>query len=147
MTTLEVQLICFRSSSSTSTQQFSVASRLARPPASRRISKGPHPISLATAQTASPSPISPSSRPVTQMLSLPSDASTRMSSSLITWPFASSFFPPGRKTVQHRIRPVEDFTSTVCALMLTSQEVGSKYQDLRVCYPKRKFYIHNVQRA
>ena len=41
----------------------------------------------------------------------------RMSSSLMTWPLASSFLPPGRKTVQHRILPVETFTSTVCALI------------------------------
>src|ERR1051325_11246925 len=122
MTTLAVQLICFSNSSSTSTQQFSVASRLALPPAASRISKLPQPISLATAQTASSSPTSPSSNSATQMLSIPSDSSTRTSSSLITWPLASSFFPPGRKTVQQRTRPVEDFTSTVCALMLASQD-------------------------
>src|SRR5271157_1867579 len=126
MTVEAVQLICLSSSSSTSTQQFSVANRFARPPAARRISKLPQPISLATWQTASSSPISPSSSSVTQMLSMPSDSRTRTSSSLITWPLASSFFPPGRNTVQHRTRPVEDFTSTVSALMHASQEVGSK---------------------
>jgi hypothetical protein len=30
---------------------------------------------------------------------------------------ASNFLPPGRKIVQHKIRPVESFTSTVCALI------------------------------
>src|ERR1035441_4064853 len=136
ITTLAVQLICLSSSSSTSTQQFSVASRLARPPAARRISKLPHPISLATAQTASSSPISPSSNSVTQMFSIPSDSRTRTSSSLITWPFASSFFPPGRKTVQQRTRPVEHFTSTVCALMHASQEVRIVVLDLRTFRPQ-----------
>src|ERR1022692_3875397 len=45
------------------------------------------------------------------MDAMPSDSRTRMSSSLITWPFASNFFPPGRKTVQHSTRPFDDFTS------------------------------------
>src|SRR5690348_3162763 len=133
MTTLDVQLICLRSSSSTNTQQFSVAIRLARPPAARRISKLPHPISLATAQTASSSPISPSSSSVTQIVSIPSDSRTRMSSSLITWPLASNFFPPGRNTVQQRILPVEDFTSTVCALMPASQDVRIGNPPFEVC--------------
>src|ERR1035437_4836692 len=135
MTTLAGQLICLSSSSSTSTQQFSVARRLARPPAARRISKLPQPISLATAQTASSSPISPSSSSVTQMVSMPSDSNTRLSSSLMTWPLAKSFFPPGRNTVQQRIRPVEDFTSTVCALMFASQLPESD-SNLGVKYPK-----------
>ena len=38
ITTLEVQLSCLSNSSSTSTQQFSVATRFARPPAAMRIS-------------------------------------------------------------------------------------------------------------
>src|SRR5215467_11279997 len=133
MTTLEVQLICLSSSSSTRTQQFSVASRFARPPAAKRISKLPQPISPATEQTASSSPTSPSSNSVTQMVSMPSDSRTRTSSSLIMWPLASSFFPPGRKTVQQRTLPVEDFTSTVCALMYASQVEGSdRFQDLDI---------------
>src|ERR1035438_7741709 len=134
MTVLAVQLICLSNSSSTSTQQFSVASRLARPPAARRISKLPQPISLATWQTASSSPTSPSSSSVTQMESIPSDSNTRTSSSLMTCPLASSFFPPGRKTVQQRTRPVEDFTSTVCALMQASQEVRIDY-DFKASLP------------
>src|SRR5579862_5850441 len=113
MTTLAGQLICFSSSSSTKTQHFSVASRLARPPAARRISKLPQPISLATAQTASSSPISPSSSSVTQIVSIPSDSRTLISSSLIVWPLASSFFPPERKTVQQSTLPLDAFTSTV----------------------------------
>src|ERR1019366_1385969 len=142
MTTLAGQLICLSSSSSTSTQQFSVARRLARPPAARRISKLPQPISLATAQTASSSPISPSSSSVTQMVSMPSDSNTRMSSSLMTWPLAKSFFPPGRNTVQQRIRPVEDFTSTVCALMFASQlpEFDSMLKSLRIRGLFQRFY-------
>src|SRR5579872_29365 len=48
---------------------------------------------------------------------MPSDSRIRMSSSLMTWPFASSFFPPGRNTVQQSMRPVETFTSTVCAFI------------------------------
>lgn len=123
ITTLAVQLICFSSSSSTNTQHFSVAIRLARPPAARRISRLPQPISLATPQTASSSPTSPSSNSVTQMVFMPSDSRTRISSSLIIWPLARSFLPPGRNTVQHKTLPVEDFTSTVCALMKTSQDV------------------------
>src|ERR1035438_5531340 len=123
MTTLAAQLICFSNSSSTSTQHFSVACKLARPPAAKRISKLPQPISLATAQTASSSPTSPSSSSVTQMDAMPSDSRTRMSSSLITWPFASNFFPPGRKTVQHSTRPFDDFTSTVWARMFPSLQV------------------------
>src|SRR5207302_10673554 len=115
MTTLAGQLICLSSSSSTSTQQFSVARRFALPPAARRISKLPQPISLATAQTASSYPISPSSSSVTQMVSMPSDSNTRMSSSLMTCPFANNFLPPGLNTVQQSIRPVELLTSTVCA--------------------------------
>src|SRR5581483_2775164 len=109
---------CFINSSSTRTQHFSVARRFARPPAANRISKLPQPISLATAQTASSSPISPSSSSVTQMVSMPSDSRTLMSSSLITCPLASNFFPPGRNTVQQSIRPLEDLTSTVCALIV-----------------------------
>src|SRR2546430_10448862 len=137
MTTLAGQLISFSSSSSTRTQQFSVATRLARPPAVTRISKLPHPISLATAQTASSSPISPSSSSVTQMDSIPSDSRTRISSSLMTWPLASNFLPPGRNTVQHRIRPEEDFTSTVCAFIFASQkEIRTDFLDLRSSYPE-----------
>src|ERR1035438_3816621 len=155
MTVLAVQLICLSSSSSTSTQQFSVANRLARPPAARRISKLPQPISLATWQTASSSPISPASNSVTQMLSMPSDSRTRTSSSLITWPLASSFFPPGRNTVQHRTRPVEDFTSTVSALMHASQEVGSKplqdplvlKNDSSLDYLSRALVLHGLLRV
>src|SRR5438270_13627402 len=129
MTTLDVQLICLSSSSSTRTQQFSVATRLARPPAASRISKLPQPISLATAQTASSSPTSPSSSSVTQMDSMPSDSRTRTSSSLMICPLASSFLPPGRNTVQQRTLPVEDFTSTVCALMYASQVESGSVQD------------------
>ena len=44
-----------------------------------------------------------------------------------------SFLPPGRKTVQHRTRPVEDFTSTVCAFMIASQE--NRIVNLGVQYP------------
>ncbi len=55
MTTDEVQLICRSNSSSISTQQSSVANRFARPPAARRISSDPQPISDATAMTASSS--------------------------------------------------------------------------------------------
>src|SRR5450755_1191541 len=140
MTTLAAQLICFSRSSSTSTQHFSVASRLARPPAASRISKLPQPISLATAQTASSSPTSPSSSSVTQMDSMPSDSSTRMSSSLITCPFASNFLPPGRKTVQQSTRPFDDFTSTVWARMFFLN-----YQNYRFVYPVKKYSTFGVE--
>src|ERR1035438_2983143 len=73
-----------------------------------------------------------------QWKGMPSDSKTRTSSSLMTCPFASNFFPPGRNTVQQRTRPVEDFTSTVCALMQASQEVGSK-RDFRFFSPERRF--------
>src|SRR5436190_17175006 len=54
---------------------------------------------------------------------MPSDSRMRISSSLITWPLARSFFPPERKTVQHRILPVELLTSTVFALMAPHRQV------------------------
>src|SRR5258708_2790628 len=52
---------------------------------------------------------------------MPSDSKTRISSSLITWPFANSFFPPDRNTVQQRILPFELLTSTALAIMAPSQ--------------------------
>src|SRR5215831_11429371 len=48
---------------------------------------------------------------------MPSDSRMRISSSLMTWPFANNFFPPDRNTVQQRILPLESLTSTVLALM------------------------------
>ncbi len=113
--TLAVQLICFKSSSSTSVQQGSVVIRFARPPAARRISNDPQPISVATSITASSSPISPSSSSVTQTSRMPSVWSIRASSSLIRCPFASSFLPPTRNIVQQRILPVACVTSIVNA--------------------------------
>ncbi len=47
ITIFAVQLICFKSSSSTKTQQGSVVKRFALPPAASRISSEPQPISLA----------------------------------------------------------------------------------------------------
>ncbi len=114
---LTVQLICFNSSSSTNTQLDSVANRLALPPAARRISSVPQPISLATCITASSSPTSPSSSSVTQTSFMPSVSSMRASSSLIIWPLASNFLPPARKIVQQRILPVACLTSMVCAFI------------------------------
>src|SRR5579872_2975564 len=52
---------------------------------------------------------------------MPSSSKTRISSSLITCPFASSFLPPDRNTVQQRILPFELLTSTVLAIMGPSQ--------------------------
>src|SRR5216684_3764213 len=84
-------------------------------------------MSVATVQTASSSPTSPSSSSVTHTFSMPSDSRMRISSSLITCPFARSFFPPDRKTVQQRILPFELLTSTVFALMSPHWQFGPEF--------------------
>src|SRR5580698_2928077 len=117
MAMLAVQLICFSNSSSTKRQLPSVVNKLALPPAARRISSAPQPISLATCMTASSSPTSPSSSSVTQTSFIPSVSSIRASSSLITWPLASNFLPPARNIVQQSILPVDCLTSMVCAFI------------------------------
>src|ERR1700679_3472208 len=117
MAILAVQLICFKSSSSTKTQHGSVVNKFALPPAARRISSAPQPISLATCMTASSSPTSPSSSSVTQTSFMPSASSIRASSSLITWPLASNFLPPARNIVQQRTLPVDSITSMVFAFI------------------------------
>src|SRR5216684_2985288 len=86
-------------------------------------------MSVATVQTASSSPTSPSSSSVTQTFSMPSDSRTRISSSLMTCPLAMSFFPPGRNTVQQRILPFELLTSTVFAIMEPSQTSWTDFLD------------------
>src|SRR5256885_7758545 len=88
-------------------------------------------MSVATVQTASSSPTSPSSSSVTHTFSMPSDSRMRISSSLITCPFARSFFPPDRNTVQQRILPFELLTSTVCALMGAPQAKWIRIFDTR----------------
>src|SRR6185295_4925761 len=118
ITTLEMQLICFSSSSSTSTQQSSVANKLARPPAASRISRQPQPISWAALLTASSSPTSPSSSSVTQTCPSPSVSSNLTSSSFRTCPLPNNFRPLGRKIVQQRILPADSRISTVCAFMV-----------------------------
>ena len=135
---LTVQLICFNSSSSTKTQPASVVNKFALPPAARRISSVPQPISLATCITASSSPTSPSSSSVTQTSFMPSVSSIRASSSLIMCPFARSFFPPARKMVQQRILPVACLTSMVCAFIRLV--IPSKF--CQVCY---KLYTGQVR--
>src|SRR5262249_37228966 len=103
----------------------------------------PHPISVATVQTASSSLTSPSSSSVTQTFSMPSDSRMRISSSLITWPFANNFFPPDRNTVQQRILPCELLTSTVFALIAPHKQVGLDMFSTRPKdesdYTKRKY--------
>src|SRR6266853_1512130 len=122
--TLAVQLICFKSSSSTSVQQGSVVIRFALPPAARRISSEPQPISVATSITASSSPISPSSSAVTHTSPMPSVCSIWASSSLMRWPLASSFLPPNRNIVQNRILPAACFTSMLKARIPTPYHPG-----------------------